>query len=288
MKNITHEGIIDLNGMHLPCYVLEDGTRVLSGRGMQEILKIVDEDLPQKGQQSGARLGRYLSQKTLKPFIFKGKQQGHFDALECYKGSQKINGYEATVLVDICDAFLEARKHISLSARQAIIADQAEILIRSFAKIGIIALVDEATGYEYNKEKYALQKILSAYIAKETLEWQLTFDMNFYKQVFRLWGIDFTTHNLKRKPQFIGNITNQFIYRMLPKGVLEYVKYNTPRTESGNFKYRFHQALTPEIGREHLKKQITEVTALMSISRSKIEFKTYFERRYGQLPMELE
>lgn len=72
----------------------------------------------------------------------------------------KINGYEATILLDICDGFLDARKNIKLSPRQEIIAHQAEILMRSFAKVGIIALVDEATGYQYKREKDELQKIL--------------------------------------------------------------------------------------------------------------------------------
>lgn len=59
---------------------------------------------------SGTRLARYLSKKTLKPFIYKDKDGGHFGPIICHKGDQKINGYEATILADICDAFLDARK----------------------------------------------------------------------------------------------------------------------------------------------------------------------------------
>lgn len=111
---------------------------------MQDALKMVDASETGK-QVAGQRLNRYLNQKSLEPFIHAKKEQGHFEPIECYRGDQKINGYEATVLADICDAFLEARKHIALSPRQSVIATQCEILIRSFAKIGIIALVDEAT-----------------------------------------------------------------------------------------------------------------------------------------------
>jgi len=57
-----------------------------------------------------------------------------------------------------------------LSPRQKIIADQCEILVRSFAKVGIIALVDEATGYQYEREKAELQVILKTYISEEILE----------------------------------------------------------------------------------------------------------------------
>jgi hypothetical protein len=116
-KQIKKEGLLELAGYKIPCYVLEDGTRVLSGRAMQKALHMVD--YVQKGKQTaGTRLVRYLNQKSLKPFIYKEKDMGHFIPLVCYKGEAKINGYEATILADICDGILEARKHIHLSPRQ--------------------------------------------------------------------------------------------------------------------------------------------------------------------------
>lgn len=125
-NKVRNRGVLDLAGISIPCYVLEDGTRVLSSRGMQQALNMVEDN-----NRTSARLTRYLSQETLKPFIYKDKSVGHFDPIICYDGEAKINGYEATVLVDICDAFLEARKHIKLSSRQAIIADQCEFLERT-------------------------------------------------------------------------------------------------------------------------------------------------------------
>jgi len=113
-KQIKMEGVLDLAGYKIPCYILDDGTRVLSGRGMQESLKMVDDSETGK-KSSGARLIRYLGQKSLKPFIYKDKGMVHFEPLICYKGDKKINGYEATILADICDGILEARKHIPLS-----------------------------------------------------------------------------------------------------------------------------------------------------------------------------
>lgn len=116
---------------------------------MQTALKMVDEDDPNK---SWTRLARYLNQKTLEDYIHRDKEAGHFDPISCYRWKQKVNWYEATVLADICDAFLEARKHENLSSRQRIIAEQCEVLMRSFARVGIIALVDEATGYQYDNK----------------------------------------------------------------------------------------------------------------------------------------
>ena len=118
-KIVKYEGELNLNGLIIPCYVVDDGTRVLSGRGMQIALKMVD-DLDDKKQTAGTRLTRYLNQKTLKPFIYNKKEEDHFKAIICHKGDSRINGYEATILADICDAFLEARKNIKLSQRSNI------------------------------------------------------------------------------------------------------------------------------------------------------------------------
>lgn len=282
-RKIIHEGEIILGETVIPCYILEDGTRILSGRGMQEALKMV-EDMDDGKQNSGTRLQRYLTQKSLEPFIYKDKAQDHFNPIECYNGTQKINGYEATVLADICEAFLEARKNINLSARQKIIADQCEILIRGFARVGIVALIDEATGYQYERERFELQKILNAYVSDEILKWQLTFTDDFYKEVYRLWNLPFIPKYIKNKPSFIGKLTTKYIYDQMPKGVVEKVKDNVGKTEKGNWKYKWHQSLTPDIGREHLRKQIIEVTTLMSISESKDQFNYLFKKKYNDEP----
>jgi len=275
-----YAGEIILGNSVIPCYVLEDGTRILSGRQMQSALKMIDEDT-EADKTSGARLIRFLKQKSLKPYLYKENEPGHYDPILCTNGEQKINGYEATILNDICDAFLEARQNISLSSRQAIIAQQCEILVRGFARVGIIALIDEATGYQYDREREELAKILHAYISDEILRWQLTFTDDFYKQLFRLWGLPYIPKYIKGKPGFIGRLTSKFIYEKLPNGVLEKIKENIPRTEKGNYKYKFHQSLTPEVGRQHLIKQITEVTTLMSVSHNRSEFEDLFERKYG-------
>ena len=282
-NQIKYEGTLNLGENKLPCYVLEDGTRVLSGRKMQEILKVVD------GNISGTKLPQFLSNSILKPFIFSNKDAAHFDPIICFKGKQRINGYEATVLTDICEAILRARRSgVKMTERQQIVANQCEILLSSFAKIGIIALIDEATGYQNEREHFELQKILSAYISEEILKWQLTFTDDFYREVYRLWGLPFIPKYIKNRPSFIGKLTTKYIYDLLPDGVVDKIKEKTGKTDKGNWKYKWHQSLTPEIGREHLKKQIIEVTTLMSISKSKSEFNELFERKYNAKPIQLE
>lgn len=282
-KKIKHEGELDLNGIKIPCYVLEDGTRVLSARAMQNALKMVDEAEDNK-QTAGTRLTRYLTQKSLKPYIYKGKDEDHFKPILCHKGESKINGYEATSLVDICDGILQARKEIKLSPRQKIIADQCETLVRAFAKIGIIALVDEATGYQYEREKTELQKILKKYISEELLPWEKRFPDEFYREIFRLNHWDFTVTQIKtgQRPGVIGKWTKKYIYSVLPKGVLEALLNITPRDEKGKLKKKLHQSLTREQGIEHLNKQIISAVTLMNISDTWKEFEKLWNKKFGQ------
>lgn len=287
---IQYKGELDLNGLIIPCYVLNDGTRVLSGRGMQEALKMVDSE--EGKQTSGQRLQRYLSQKTLTPFITKYLSSDHLIPLLCYDGEKKINGYKADALADICDMFLQARKEIDLSPRQSIIADQCEILMRAFARVGITALVDEATGYQYDREKDELQKILKAYISEELLPWQKRFPDIFYKELFRLNGWDYTVKGIQKRPGIIGKWTNTFIYEELPNGVLEELKKKTPKGEAGNRTNRYHQLLTLDIGEPNLEKQINKVITLFQVSDNMKQFCDNFKkmkmRQIGQMELPFE
>ena len=92
-----------------------------------------------------------------------------------------------------------------------------------------------------------------------------------------MWGLPFTVKNIKR-PGFIGTLTNKYVYENLPEGVLEKLKEKTPRTKGGYWRYKFHQSLTPEIGREELKKVINTVEAYALISETKEEFLKLMER----------
>lgn len=288
---IKHEGTIDLNGLLIPCYILENGERVLSTTGMQKALGVIGNE---PNQRSSKRLDEILTSKIVSRLLSEETDASKYMPIICYNGNKKISAYPATMLPEICEIMLKVRdfaksEGLELGIRQQAVITQSDIIVRALARVGIIALVDEATGYQYERERFELQKILNAYISEEILKWQLTFTDDFYKEVFRLWGLPFIPKYIKNKPSFIGKLTTKYIYEQLPKGILEKIKDNTPKTSSGNYKYRFHQSLTPEIGREHLKKQIIEVTTLMSISQSKEQFQDLFKSKYNktvQLEME--
>lgn len=270
---------LELGNVKIPCYVLEDGTRVLSGRGIQKSLGTISK--------SGQWLEGFVNKKTVSPHFTAGvlEQLNHPIAFvrPDAGGSQSTTyGYEATLLIDIIDAVIDAnRAGVEI---ESTVVESAFVLSKALKKVSIIALVDEATGYQYDREKRELQAIVKALISDQILEWQEAFHLSFYKEIFRLWGIPFTETNIKRKPQFIGHITNRFVYQNMPKGVfiLEKLKSKTPKTDGGNYKYRLHQSLTPETGRETLKKVIYTVEALASISEDKSKFIKLIAEKYGQ------
>ena len=132
---------------------------------MQIALRIVDD----AKETRGAELGRFLAQKSLQPFIYKEERLANFEPILCYKGKKKFKISNAIILPDICDVMLEARRSIKLKDRQRIVADQCEIIMRAFSKVGIIALIDEKTGYQYERERFELNKIFRLLVLKGRL-----------------------------------------------------------------------------------------------------------------------
>ena len=223
-----------------------------------------------------------ISERLSKPVKFKRNNAG---------GSQSTaNGYEVTLLVDICSAIIDANR-AGVFDNDAIVRN-ADIIIRSVAKVGIIALVDEATGYQYERENDELQKILKAYISEELLPWQKRFPDIFYKELFRLNGWDYTVNGIKKRPGIIGKWTNTFIYEELPNGVLEELKKKTPKSELGNRTNRYHQLLTTDIGEPNLEKQINKVITLFQVSDNMKQFCDNFKkmkmRQIGQMELPFE
>lgn len=264
-----------LGSVEIPCYVLSNGQRVLSRNGIQKALGYEGT--------SGDWLIGFVNNKKIKDHFSAGVFEALSNPIEFERpgagGSQsKTYGHDATVLIDLCDTIIEAKNAGDLTGKQLIYASFAEIIMRSVAKVGIVALVDEATGYQYEREKDALQIVLKAYINDELLKWQKNFPDTFYFEIFRLKSWDYTVNGIARRPSVIGRWTNELIYNQLPKGVLEELKVKTPKSASGNYTKRFFQSLTPDIGHPALTAQIYKVIGIMNISDNWEQFKSNFNR----------
>jgi hypothetical protein len=272
-----------IGDVEIPCYVLEGGTRVLSGRGMQTALAL--------GQRHGALLKGFLGRENIKQFISDDLAMALSNPIRFIRpgrGGKVAVGYEATMLPEICDALLTARQKNALTPKQLMIAEQCEMLTRAFAKVGIIALIDEVTGYQEVRDRLALQALLDKYLTQERAKWAKTFPDEFYEQIFRLRGWDFKPLTVKR-PALIGHLTNDVVYSRLLPGVLTKLQELNPTTE-GRRKDRHHQFFTRDYGFPELKQHILNVIFLMKGSENWKTFHNLLNRaapKYGDT-MELD
>lgn len=196
------------------CFVLEDGTRVISGRGMTRAIGM-------KGRGQG--VVRISTHKTLKPFINNELDLAIQTPINFVGvGSRIANptaGHEATILHDLCQSILNARDAGALKTEQEKrYGVYCDILIRAFAKTGIIALVDEATGYQEIRDKLALQEILDKYLLKEFAKWAKRFPDQFYMEMFKLKGWRWKGMSVNR-PSLVGRYTDDIVYQRLAPGV---------------------------------------------------------------------
>lgn len=265
----THQGELDINGLKISCAVLDDGTRVISEKSVSNSLGTAAPGSywQKRKEEKGAVLPRYLYAKFLLPYI----SEDLVLKLSESKNYVALNGSEATgvpaeVLPEICDVWIKAHQKGAVPMTSQEVAERAYMLLKGFANVGIIALVDEATGYQYERERDELQKILKAYISPELLPWQQRFPNDFYVQLFRLNGWDYTTKGIKKRPGVIGKWTKTLVYEQLPKGVLQELERTTPKNDAGKYKAKLHQSLTEDIGNPHLGAQITQIVTLFKLS----------------------
>ena len=278
-----------IGDLEIPCYVLEDGKRMLHQRGMVSALGMGRGGSSEGG---GDRLAKFTAQDRLKEFVSKQLLELTGEPIKFRTPRGHIAyGYEATVLADICEAVLAAREAGLLQKQQEHIADRCEILMRGFARVGIIALVDEATGYQEVRAREALEEILRNFISAELLKWVKTFPDEFYRHMFRLRNWQYYQFSVKR-PSVAGRITNDIIYERLAPGVLDELRRITPKDVKGRRKHRYHQRLTSDIGHPALREHIASVITLMKVSNSWRRFYAMLNRalpRWGStLPMVLD
>jgi hypothetical protein len=276
---------LKIGEIEIAAYVLENETRVLSQRGLQTGIGMSAGGGSTAGEQ---RLGVFFSSLVdkgldLRELAARIRQPIKF---VMPRGGVAF-GYEATILADICDAVLAARSKKLLHPQQAKIADQCEILVRGFARVGILALVDEITGFSLERDKANLARILEAFVAKEIQPYIKTFPSDYYEQLFRLYGLPYPpVGNSSWRPQFFGKITNEVVYARLAPNLIPQLKKLASKAER---KAKMHQALTQDIGHPKLREHLSSIVAIQKLSTGPKEFLDNVNKvhpRYGQtLPL---
>ena len=278
----THQGQMAIGDLMLDCYVLADGRRVFHKRGMARALGLKSDGgnafiKTMQGKGLGSALTAAVREKIDNPINFKPLvgDIGH--------------GYEAAILADVAKAIISANEREGglASAQQRLVA-QAKILTQAFARIGVIALIDEATGYQQIRDPGALRLLVQQYIAQEKREWDKQFPDSFYDELNRIYNSKRHTLTangavIQNRPQHFAKFTRTYVYEPLENGaVLEELDRINPKINGkGTRRDRFHQHLTLGYGIEKLKRQVLTVETLVTVSDNISQFKRLYGKKFG-------
>jgi len=246
----THEGVLKLNGVEVPCSVLKSGRRVLTQQGF---LKAIGRARSAKGGQgSTGGVIPFLAAKNLQAFVDEDMRE-YLSPIACTTvGGRPAFGFPAEALPKVCEIFIKARDKGVLTPAQIVIAGRCELIRDALALTGIIGLVDEATGYQFARPIDALQAYLEAVIRKELAAWSKRFPDEFYENIYKLRGWRWPGMN-KNRYSVVAHYTRNLVYNRLGPGVLAELEHkNPPDPNTGRRKAKFHQWLTDDVGHPKL------------------------------------
>ncbi len=243
LPKAVYKGVLKIDDMEIPCFVLDDGRRVISGRGMTTAIGM-------KGRGQG--IARISGHRMFEGFDNNKLAVAIKTPIAFIGGSPRVNetsdGFEATILQELCEAILLARDKRLLRTEQEIRYGQfADMLIRAFARVGIVALVDEATGYQGVRPQDALQAYLEMLIRKELAAWAKKFPDEFYENIYKLKGWIWPGMQ-KNRFSVVAHYTRDLVYERIGPGLLEELESKEPKDENGQRKNKLHQWLTDDIG----------------------------------------
>jgi hypothetical protein len=226
-----------------------------------------------KEQDTTAGLPMFLAQAALKPFVDK-----HIDALQFQtipfrtKSGTMAKGIPATIIPRICKVWSEALKAGALGSRQVKIAENAEIILDALIDVSMIALVDEATGYQAVRARDALQAFLNAFLRKSFAAWSKRIPDAFYIEIYRLRGWQWPGMQ-KNRFQIVGKYTTDLIYKRLAPELQEELERRNPKGDKGRRASKHHQWLTEDLGHPALSHHMHAILGLMRASKTWNHFK---------------
>lgn len=297
LPQAEYEGEFSLGGTPISCAVLPNGTRIIAQAAFLRALGRSRSPKAGTGVLSTVdELPFFLQADALKPFISEDLAMSTNPIFYRAKSEGRGVGYDARLLPQVAEVYLKFRDEMlrqrrEIPARYERMIAAADILVRGLANVGIIALVDEATGFQRDRAATALAEILEKFIAKELRPWVQTFPNEYYAQLFRLRGLEFPKDSVKR-PQYFGHLTNDIIYARLAPKVLEELKNATPRTPEGRHKHHLHRRLTEDFAHPRLREHLAAVVTAMQLSDDYDDFLQKLDRvkpRFGetlQLPFD--
>lgn len=267
-----HAGELTLGENTVDCYVLDNGDRVISmGAAVSALAKTKSADLAE-----------YIGVNSLKPYINKELVLAEAIVFNIPGSTYTGRGIKAETFLDICNAYVMAFSAGALSTeKQQQIAIRCSVLLASCAKVGLIALIDEATGYQYERQDNALQLKLKAFIADEMRGWEKTFPDELWEQFGRLTKWKGTLHY---RPKWWGKLVMELVYNALDADVAKYLKEHKPPPVHGK---NYHQWLSQHYGLKQLITHIFEIIGMAKTCDNMKELQAKVAHYYRKEPLQL-
>jgi hypothetical protein len=263
-------GSLTIGTSEIPCYVLEDGRRVITRTAATSVLT---------DDKGGGQLEKYIMVENLRGFVPAGFKDQMIDFFipGVSVPNSTTRGISAENFVEICQAYVAAFQSDALTTdRQKEIAIKAAMFLAACAKVGLIAMIDEATGYQYERASDALQIKLKLYLAEEMRKWEKTFPDDLWVQFGRLTN---WTGSIHSRPKYWGNLVMELIYRYLDADVAQWLRENAPKPMKGQ---NYHQWMSQQYGLKRLIEHIWKVIGIASTCADLKELKTKMEELYGK------
>jgi len=158
-------GAIRFGEAEVDCYNLDDGRRVISQRG---VVRALSSGGPGGGRDRGDLL-RYLERLPTESSAILAAPSA--EVAFVLPSGTVAHGRDAEWFIDLCNAYLDAAIAGSLHPKQRHIAAQARVIVAACSKVGIAALIDEATGFQYVREHGILGDIFARALRDKPAQW---------------------------------------------------------------------------------------------------------------------
>jgi hypothetical protein len=222
-----------------------------------------------------------LQERIENPIIFK-LPNADLDAVT----GATAHGYEAVTLIDFCDALIQARNDRKLAHSQAFLALQAEIIIRSSAKLGINVLVDGATGYIHDRIHEEYRRLFAKFISEECRQYENIFPDKFFDAMYRVYDIRKRNDETFKGPGFFAHLIRKYVYHPLANSngaIHEMLEEKNPVVYvGGGRKYKLYQFLDEKIGEPALRAHIWQIVGIAAVSTDKKQFERNFYRAFPE------
>ncbi len=266
---------IRIGGIEVPCYVLDDERRVVATNGVLDALEMARGGAMVGGMN---RLELFAAQNRLSPYVSKDLLARIANPIRFRVGNNTAHGFESDLLIELAEAVVAADNAGVLQKQQSAIAHRCRLILASLTRIGLIALIDEATGYQKKRDADELQRILTAYLLPEHRPWLQVVPEEFTNEIYRVY--DWQRKPQNRGPRYAGKLIRQLVYERMPKPILPALDEKNPAGKDHRRKHKHHQFLTPKQGLDHFRSQIITIMTLLRISADKHEFKAHLRRLY--------